>query len=184
VFLANAYPANQMSFLESFPDRQLAVADTMDLWISTERDKLNELLDRIDGLVLNDSEAELMTEITNPVKAARVIVKRHNLDFVVVKKGEHGAILIHKDGVAALPAFPIENVIDPTGAGDCFAGGMMGYLANVGRTDFNAIQMALTHGTIASSFAIEAFSLDRLRDLSLGDIHKRMIEFAQVVRIV
>jgi len=184
VFLANAYPKNQMQFLDAFPRRRLAVADTMDLWISTEREALSELLARIDGLVLNDSEAEMMTEISNPVKAALTIRERHDLKFVVLKKGEHGCLLAHEEGMAVLPAFPVENVIDPTGAGDCFAGGMMGYLASINRTDFASIQHALTHGTVISSFTVEAFSLDRLRQIGIADIHRRMIQFARAVRVV
>lgn len=184
VFLANAFPRNQMQFLDSFPKRRLAVADTMDLWISTERDALNALLERIDGLVLNDSEAEMMTEISNPVKAAKMIREKHHLKFVVLKKGEHGCLLAHEEGMAVLPAYPIETVVDPTGAGDCFAGGMMGYLAAINRTDFASIQHALTHGTIISSFTVEAFSLDRLRQIAIANIHERMIEFARAVRVV
>lgn len=184
IFLANAFPKNQMHFLDSFPNRRLTVADTMDLWISTEREALNELLERIDGLVLNDSEAEMMTEISNPVKAAMCIREKYKLKFVVLKKGEHGCLLAHEEGLAALPAFPIDTVIDPTGAGDCFAGGMMGYLASINRTDFASIQHALTHGTVISSFTVEAFSLDRLRQISIANIHERMIRFARAVRVV
>jgi len=184
VFLANAFPRNQMHFLDSFPKRRLAVADTMDLWISTEREALNELLERIDGLVLNDSEAEMMTEISNPVKAAITIREKYNLKFVVLKKGEHGCLLAHEEGLAVLPAYPVESVIDPTRAGDCFAGGMMGYLASINRTDFSSIQQALTHGTVISSFTVEAFSLDRLRQIGIANIHARMIQFAHAVRVV
>lgn len=184
VFLANAFPKNQMQFLESFPRRRLAVADTMDLWISTEREALNDLLERIDGLVLNDSEAEMLTEFANPVKAAITIRERYGLKFVVLKKGEHGCILSHEEGMAVLPAYPVESVVDPTGAGDCFAGGMMGYLASINRTDFSSIQHALTHGTVISSFAVEAFSLNRLRQIGIADIHRRMIQFARAVRVV
>ncbi len=184
VFLANAYPANQVHFLESFPRRRLTVADTMDLWISTQREALHDLLSRIDGLVLNDAEAEMMTEVANPVKAAMMIREEHGLRFVVLKKGEHGCLLAHEEGLAVLPAYPVESVVDPTGAGDCFAGGMMGYLASINRTDFASIQHALTHGTVISSFVVEAFSLDRLRQISIADIHRRMIQFARAVRVV
>ncbi|MFG0328904.1 MAG: PfkB family carbohydrate kinase [Phycisphaerales bacterium] len=184
LFLANTDPVTQLEFLESFPNRRLAVADTMDLWIQTKRDELNSLLDHIDGLILNDSEAELLTEDPNAVRAARTIRERHDLGFVLVKKGEHGSILFHRRGMAALPAYPVERVIDPTGAGDSFAGGLMGYLAAVGRTDFEAIQAAMTHGTVISSFTIEAFSLDRLRQIGEAEIHKRMIEFARAVRVI
>lgn len=184
VFLANTHPDNQLAFLESLPMRRLTVADTMDLWITTQRESLNKLLDRIDGLVLNDAESELMTGIANPVRAAKTLRNQHDLRFVIIKKGEHGAMLFHELGTAALPAFPVENVLDPTGAGDSFAGGVMGYLTSVNRTDYEAIQAALAFGTIVSSYTVEAFSLDRLRQISLADLHRRMIEFARAVRVV
>lgn len=184
VFLANNEPSLQRDFLHAFPRRNFVVADTMDLWINTRRDALNELLSEIDGLVLNDSESELMTEINNPIGAARVIVDTFDLRFVIVKKGAHGAILVHRDGIAVLPAYPVENVVDPTGAGDTFAGGLMGYLAASNRTDFIAIQNAMSVGTVVSSFTVESFSLDRLSELTLGDIHGRMIDFARMARVV
>lgn len=184
VFLANNEPSLQRDFLRSFPRRNFVVADTMDLWINTRRDELNALLKEIDGLVLNDSESELMTEINNPIGAARVICDTFDLRFVIVKKGAHGSILVHRDGVAVLPAYPVENVVDPTGAGDTFAGGLMGYLAGANRTDFVAIQNAMSVGTVVSSFTVESFTLERLADLTLGDIHGRMIEFARMVRVV
>ncbi len=122
VFLANTHPAGQRELLEQFPDRDLAVADTMDLWIETERPALLNLLKKIDGLVLNDSEAKMLTEQTNLVLAAEELLKL-GLTFVVIKKGEHGVLLKHREGVVSLPAYPARDVVDPTGAGDSFAGG-------------------------------------------------------------
>ncbi|MBX3365180.1 MAG: sugar kinase [Phycisphaeraceae bacterium] len=187
VFLANTHPAIQMHMLEHFDRRILAVADTMDLWINHHRDDLLALLRRVDGLVLNYDEAELMTGKRNTVAAARALLA-HGPRFVVVKKGEHGCILAHQDGLAALPAYPAENVIDPTGAGDTFAGGMMGHLARrlaEGKEirSFEAIRQALAHGTIVASFTIEDFSLDRLARLTAEDIRWRTDEFARMLRM-
>lgn len=187
VFLANMHPGVQMHMLEHFPKRKLAVADTMDLWINSARAELDKLLHKVDGLVLNYDEAELMTGKRNPVTAAREILKM-GPRFVVVKKGEHGALLIHRDGIGALPAYPAETVIDPTGAGDSFAGGMMGSIAAAGARggnpmSFEHILRALAHGTIIASFNIESFSLDRLRTLKRREIDKRHAEFVKMIRV-
>ena len=184
VFLANTHPAVQLELLNQLPKRKLAVADTMDLWINIARDELTALLKQIDGLALNYDEAELLTATRNPITAARRILKM-GPKFVTVKKGEHGAILVHKDGVAVLPAYPaeLEHVIDPTGAGDSFAGGMMGHLAANGATDFRAIQAALAWGTVTASFTIESFGLDRLTQIRRADIEKRMREFQAAARV-
>ncbi len=196
IFLANSHPGVQLDLLTQFPKRKLAVADTMDLWITSAKSDLVELLKQIDGLVLNYDEAEQFTGKKNPVTAAKHILADHansgkGLKFVVVKKGEHGCIFVHADGVAALPAYPAEQVIDPTGAGDTFAGGMMGYIAeqhaegtlrNPG--SFETVQQALAHGTVMASFNIESFSLNRLQRLKRGEIDNRYNEFAKMVRVV
>jgi len=188
VFLANTHPGVQLAMLEQFPERALAVADTMDLWINTARADLERLLGVVDGLVLNYDEAELLTDRKNPVAAAR-----HILDmgprFVVVKKGEHGAILVHQDGIAALPAYPAEEVIDPTGAGDSFAGGMMGHLAGAGSekgadpASFDVIRQAMAHGTVVASFVIESFSLERMAELTREQLEERYREFGRMLRL-
>jgi cytidine kinase len=188
VFLANTHPSVQAGMLEQLPRRVLTVADTMDLWINTARPELARLLAMVDGLVLNYDEAEMLTGRKNPVTAGR-----HILDlgprFVVVKKGEHGALLVHRDGLAALPAFPAENVVDPTGAGDSFAGGMMGSIAggaSGGSGDaagFDSIRRALVHGTVVASFTIEAFGLDRLRALTRAEVERRYEGFAAMIRV-
>lgn len=189
VFLANTHPAVQRHMLAAFPRRRLAVADTMDLWINTARDELGALLREVDGLVLNYDEAERLTGRANTVAAARHVLEL-GPRFVVVKKGEHGALLVHGDAVAALPAFPSENVTDPTGAGDSFAGGMMGYLAwdgMKGRTepgaDFEALRRAVVHGTVVASFTIESFGLDRLASLTRAELDARFDQYARMVRV-
>jgi sugar/nucleoside kinase (ribokinase family) len=184
VFVANTHPAVQAGLLSQFPDRKLAVADTMDLWIDVAHAELMEVLGQVDGLVLNDSEAMQLTGIANAVSAARRILD-FGPSFVVVKKGEHGAVLVHRDGVATVPACPagLDQVADPTGAGDSFAGGMMGHIASVGKTDFPTIQTGLAWGTVTASFTLESFSLDRLAAVDRRDIEKRMREFQAAARI-
>ena len=180
VFLANTHPAGQMELRQSFPDAKLVVADTMDLWINTAKDELLSLLKNIDGLVLNDSESDLLTGDSNPVTASQKILDL-GPKFVVIKKGAHGCMIRHAEGIGVLPAYPAPSVVDPTGAGDSFAGGMMGYLAETDRTDLAAIKRSLAYGTIVASYNIESFSLERLKQVSRGDIDTRLAEFTEAV---
>jgi cytidine kinase len=184
VFLGNTHPSVQLGFIDQFPKRKLVVADTMDLWIRTANPELRTLLQRVDGLIVNDSEAGELTGVRNAISAGRKILQM-GPKFVVVKKGEHGAILIHPEGSAVIPAFPIDdaNVVDPTGAGDSFAGGFMGYLAREGRFDFASLQKAMAYGTVVASFSLEAFGLDRMRTLKFDEITKRLAQFQQIARV-
>jgi cytidine kinase len=184
VFLGNTHPSVQLGFVDQFPKRKLVVADTMDLWIRTANPELSALLQRVDGLIVNDSEAGELTGVRNAISAGRKILQM-GPKFVVVKKGEHGAILIHPEGSAVIPAFPIDdaNVVDPTGAGDSFAGGFMGYLAREGRFDFASLQKAMAYGTVVASFSLEAFGLDRMRTLKFDEITKRLAQFQQMARV-
>ena len=184
IVLANSHPTVQLELLNKFPNRQLAVADTMDLWINIARDELHLLFKEIDGLIINDSEAQQLTEISNPITAARAIIKM-GPSFVIVKKGEHGAVLVHKDGIAAVPAYPLDEngVIDPTGAGDSFAGGFMGYLAASGCLDFTAMQAGMAWGTVTASFTLGSFGLDGLCATTKKELEARMLAFRQIAQI-
>lgn len=188
VFLANTHPAVQLQMLEGLPRRRLTVADTMDLWIRTAREELHRLLTLIDGLVLNYDEAELLTGRANTVAAARHILSL-GPRFVVVKKGEHGSLLVHRQGITSFPAYPTENVVDPTGAGDSFAGGMLGHIAAQTCTrgadplDPVLLREALAHGTVIASFAIESFGLERLERLSRAELDRRLNEFVHMLRL-
>jgi sugar/nucleoside kinase (ribokinase family) len=175
VFLANTHPLVQLDLLRKFPGRQLAVCDTMDLWINIARPELMQLLSEVDGVIMNDEEAMQLTDCTNVVTAGHRILKGGPRQFIVIKKGEHGAVLIHRDGVASVPAYPasLEQVVDPTGAGDTFAGGFMAHVARSGRTDFHTLRHAMAWGTVLASFTIEAFGLDRLNRLDAGQIDDR-----------
>ncbi len=185
VFLANSHPAVQADLLSQIAAPTLTVADTMDLWINIAKDDLTTLLGKVDGLVLNFDEAELFTGLRNPVAAGRRLLEL-GPRFVVIKKGEHGCILVHRDGLCALPAYPTERVVDPTGAGDSFAGGLMGRLAAGGSADpgsFEAVREALAHGTVLASFNVESFSLERLRSISRADLDERFAAYAAMIRI-
>lgn len=173
VFLANTHPALQQQMLEHLPSAHFVVADTMNLWIQTERHELGKLLKRIDGLVLNDGEARLLTERDNLILAAREIIKM-GPKFVAIKKGEHGSLMCTADELFVLPAYPAEQVIDPTGAGDSFAGGMMGYLATHQSFSPPTIKKAMAFGTVVASFTISDFSLAGLQKATRADIDARI----------
>jgi len=180
VFLANTHPALQSELLGQLTGPEMVVADTMDLWIRNEPGALMSLLGRLDGLVLNDSEAKLLTGNANVVAAGREIVRMVRR-FVVVKKGEHGSLLFVGDHVGALPGFPTVNVKDPTGAGDSFAGAMMGCVASAGAADLPAIRRAAAYGTVTASFCLEDFSLNRFLTTTREEIDARMLEFRKLL---
>jgi cytidine kinase len=178
VFLANTHPRLQQQTLSSLTHPRLSVADTMNFWIESERSELLKLLKLIDGLVLNDGEARLLTQKQNLISAAREVLKL-GPKFVVIKKGEHGCLMVTGQEVFVLPAFPAEQVVDPTGAGDSFAGGMMGYLATQGSFSSATLKRALAFGTVVASFTIADFSLDGLKTATREAIDHRWHEFKQ-----
>jgi len=180
LFLANGPPAIQLRVLNQCPGTQLAVADTMDLWIKSARDEMTELLERIDGLVLNDSEAKLLTGEENLVRAGHATCEL-GPRFVVIKKGEHGAMFFSQHETYVLPAYPTPNVVDPTGAGDSFGGGMMGYLAEQGNFEPKTLKKALAYGMLTASFTVEGFSLDGLKKVRREDIEARMNEYRKML---
>jgi cytidine kinase len=180
LFLANGSPTLQMNVLEQCQGASLVVADTMDHYIRTEPEALRALLRRLDGLVLNDSEAKLLTGDDNLVTAGKA-VRAMGPSFVVIKKGEHGAMFFGKDEMYVLPAYPTPNVVDPTGAGDSFAGGMMGYIAEQGNFSPDTLKKALVYGTVVASFSVEDFSLDRLRKIDRKDLDRRFEEYRQML---
>ena len=186
VFLANGSPVTQASVLDQVEKPELVVADTMNLWIETQRDSLLALLKRVDGLVLNEGEARMLTGEHNLILAGRKVLAL-GPKFVVIKKGEHGSLLVISPteqtqmdlahNVCPLPAYPATEVRDPTGAGDSFAGGMMGYLASAGTYDFQHLIRAMAYGTVTASFAIEDFGLRRFENLSIDEIDRRLREY-------
>ena len=181
VFLANDHPQTQLDVLASVRGNPFCVADTRDFWIAEQKDRLEELLRRIDGLVLNEHEARLLTGESNLVRAGHDIRQR-GPGFVVIKKGEHGALLFSEEGVAAIPACPLAEVRDPTGAGDAFAGGLMGYLAASGKRSLEAVRRGLTYGTVTASIAVEDFSVEPFRRVSREQLNDRHDSFLHSIR--
>jgi sugar/nucleoside kinase (ribokinase family) len=174
VLLANIAPSLQSHVLDQMKRPRFIVADTMDLWIQTTRADLDALLPRVDLLILNDSEAREMTKETSLIKAGRKI-RKFGPRFVAIKKGEHGALLFGDENeFFSCGAYPLEDIHDPTGAGDTFAGGMAGYLAGtVKKVHFNDLRKAMIYGSVLASFCVESFSLERLRKLSMDEIQER-----------
>src|SRR5262249_52067650 len=173
VFLANGSPSMQRKVLRQAKKRQLVVADTMNLWIDTQRDELCALLREVDGLVLNDGEARMLTDEVNLVRAGWKVLDL-GPRFVIIKKGEHGAMFFSPGETFVMPAYPVAEVVDPTGAGDSFAGGFMGYLASVGRTDPEALKTAMAYGTVVASLNVEDFSLRRFQRTERDEIDRRL----------
>jgi sugar/nucleoside kinase (ribokinase family) len=180
VFLANGVPALQMKVLDQVPGCRLVVADTMELWIQNTYDDLMKLLKRIDGLVINDSEAKMLAKTENLVLAGHR-VREMGPRFVVIKKGEHGAMFFSEHETYVMPAFPTEKVVDPTGAGDSFAGGMMGYLTQHDNFDPVALKTAMAYGILVASFNVEGFGLERMQQISRDDIEGRMLAYRKML---
>ncbi|MHC4157568.1 MAG: PfkB family carbohydrate kinase [Planctomycetota bacterium] len=173
IFLANTSPALQLQLLEQVSKPMFVAADTMDCWIEGNFDDLKQLLRRIDCLIINEDEARMLAAESNLIKAGEKILDM-GPHFVVVKKGESGSIMCEAGGERfILPAYPAAEVKDPTGAGDSFAGALMGYLAKVGRCDFESLKTAVAYGTVVSSFTIADFSLTGLTAIKKGDIESR-----------
>ncbi len=175
VLLGNINPGLQLHLLEQVRGQPFVAVDTMDLWINIARPDLEQVIRRVDMVTLNDTEARLLTDRHNLLECARAVLAM-GPRYVVIKKGEHGAMLFSAQGVALVPAYPVERVADPTGAGDCFAGAFMGFLARTGaaRVDEPLLRRALLHGSAVASFGVEAFSTERLEQLTLREIEARV----------
>jgi sugar/nucleoside kinase (ribokinase family) len=174
ILLGNISPVLQSHVLDQVENPQFVVADTMDLWISTTKPALIDLLKRVDLLVLNDSEARQLTAETSLIRAGRKLMQL-GPEFVAIKKGEHGCLLLSKDHFFSCGAFPLEDIHDPTGAGDTFAGGFAGYLAGLEKEvfEFADLKKAVVYGSLLASFSVESFSLDRLKTLSREEVDER-----------
>jgi sugar/nucleoside kinase (ribokinase family) len=181
VFLANTHPTLQREVLSQVESPKIIVCDTMDIWIANERASLLETLRVVTGVILNDGEARQLTGRTNLIDAGDAILE-FGPRFVMIKKGEHGALLVTPEGPASLPAFPTKRVRDPTGAGDSFAGGALGYLCAKGEADSDTLRRSMVHGTVAASFAIEDFSVARVQNLSRKEMDQRVGRFETMLR--
>lgn len=179
VFLGNIDPTMQMEVLNQLRQARLIACDTMDHWIEGSRSDLSEVLKRVEILVINDSEARLLSGEHNIVRAARAIL-RMGPRAVLIKRGEYGVLQFSESAVFATPAYPLEEVFDPTGAGDSFAGGFLGYLARSGDHSRGGLRRAIVYGSVVASFAVEDFGLGRLTELSLAEIETRYQRFIEL----
>jgi sugar/nucleoside kinase (ribokinase family) len=182
VFLGNMHPGLQLHVLDQIESPEFVLADTMDLWINITRDELVEVIRRVDMLTLNESEARLLTGAHNLIDAAGQLLGM-GPDHVLIKKGEHGSMLFGTEGTYIQPAFPLAEVIDPTGAGDSFAGALMGYLTEQRACDHHAIRRAMVHGSVIASFGVEAFSLEGLQGLTQEQIQARTDLLLSMMRV-
>ncbi|MDR2844748.1 MAG: PfkB family carbohydrate kinase [Puniceicoccales bacterium] len=182
VLLANDAPEFQLAVLDQLRSPRFVLADSMNYWIDTARDALLRVIARADLVVVNDSEAVQLSGESNLVLAARRLLEM-GARALIVKKGEHGALLFHTGGLFALPAWPVTQLYDPTGAGDSFAGAFMGTLAALQRTDFAALKLAMLHATAVASLTVEAFSCDRLERAGAEEIASRVAQLREMTRL-
>jgi cytidine kinase len=180
VYLANNDPVQNMNVLDLFSKPKLIMCDTMDFWIMNKRDEVIRMMNKVDGIILNESEAKLLFKESNIFKCARLL----NLNgpvFAVINKGENGSLLFYDNEFYPLPAYPTEIIKDPTGAGDSFGGAFMGYLSQQGNIDSRTLKNAMVHGNIMGSFAIEDYGIDKLVKISSDDIKKRHEKYKEIL---
>ena len=179
VFLANIDPQLQLEVLEQVTSPKLVLLDTMNYWIANKRQQLLKVVRKVDVLLLNDSEARQLFETPNLVKAAAAALKL-GPKFIIIKKGEHGALLFSNGSHFSAPSYPLETIKDPTGCGDSFAGAMIGYLAGKKTSDEKELRKAIIYGSVVASFNAEDFSLERLKKLTMAEVEKRYEEFERI----
>lgn len=180
LFLANIEPSLQLKVLNQASQAKFKMLDTMNLWIDIAKDKLTEVLKKVDCVVLNDEEIRQFSGVSNLVAAAKEILKL-GPKYVIVKKGEHGASIIGEKLYFSLPSYPVENVVDPTGAGDSFAGAFIGYIAKKDRVNDAVIRKAIVYGNAVASFTVEAFSVEKLEQLTLERVNDRIKQLKKMV---
>ena len=182
VMLGNLHPNTQMSVIDQMKTRpKLIILDTMNFWMNNTWDELMAVIKKIDVITINDEEARQMTEEYSLVKAAAKIQKM-GPKFVVIKKGEHGALLFHDGHIFFAPALPLEEVFDPTGAGDTFAGGFSGYLAEAGNITFESMKNAIIQGSNLASFCVEKFGTERMVELQKHEVNARLVQFKELTQ--
>jgi sugar/nucleoside kinase (ribokinase family) len=179
LFLGNIQPDLQRGVREQVPNAELVALDTMNLWIETARESLLRTIKGVDVVIINDAEARQLTEIPNLIKAARTILS-WGPKALIVKRGEYGAALFTNQSYFAIPAYPLESVFDPTGAGDTFAGGFMGYLSSQDKLDEAAMRRAMIFGSVMASFNVEEFGTARVQKLTHDEINQRFRAFKQM----
>lgn len=183
VFLANIHPRLQLQVVEQMESPRLTLADTMNLWLDTAREEVMTVLDRVDVALMNDSEVRRYSGVRSIIAAGRRLRERHGLLSAVVKKGEHGAVVVSADDLFFAPAYPLDSVTDPTGAGDAFGGALSGYLDSQPAVSPATFRLAVLYGTVVASFVVQAFSLDGLRTLTRSDVDARLRELLAMIRV-
>ena len=181
IILGNIIPSLQQSVIDQLEGDNFIVTDTMNLWIENTLEDLLKVLKSTNALIINDSEARLLAKEANLIKAAKII-REMGPEYLIIKKGEHGALLFHEDTIFSAPAFPLESVFDPTGAGDTFVGGFAGYLHSSGDMSFDNVKRAVIYGSAMASFCVEQFSTKGLEKLDKLKIHDRFLGFRELSR--
>ena len=181
IYLANNDPRQNMKMLEYFSNPKLVVCDTIEYWILNCRNLVVKMMSAVDGVVINDDEARLLCKNTNLVKCAKTIIS-WGPRFVIIKKGEHGSLFIAENTVFPAPAYPLEEIVDPTGAGDSFAGGFIGYIAKQNNQSFNTMKEAVVYGNVMGAFAVEDFGIRRFLSVTADDIRIRYREYRNLIQ--
>lgn len=182
VYLANNNPSQNMSVLEEFGSTKLSMCDTINFWIQRDRHAVIRMVKATDAVVINDEEARLLTKEENLVRCAKKM-SGWGAEIVTIKKGEHGALTFYDDVVFPTPGYPLDRVVDPTGAGDCFAGGMMGYLASVNSTRKSHIRRAIAYGNVMGSFAVEGYGTAAIQKIQKSEIARRLRTYEKMIRV-
>jgi len=181
VYLANNDPEQNISLIKEFDKVKFSMCDTIDFWISTKRDAVIKMIKAVDAVVINDEEAKLLTKEFNLIKCAKKMMQ-WGAKYVIIKKGEHGSLMFYDDMIFPTAGFSLEDVVDPTGAGDSFAGAMIGYLASKKSVKVSDIKRAAVYGNVLGSFAVERYGLDGLLKIKNGDITKRVKTYEKMIR--
>jgi len=181
VYLANNDPDQNVALIKEFDNVKFSMCDTIEFWISTKRASVIKMIKSVDAVVINDEEAKLITKEFNLIKCAKKIMN-WGAKYVVIKKGEHGSLLFHDDVIFPSAAFPLESIVDPTGAGDSFAGAMIGYLASKNSTNLSTIKKSIIYGNVLGSFVVEKYGLDGLLHLKKPQIKKRIKQYKKLIQ--
>ena len=180
VYLANNDPEQNAKIIKEFDNVKFSMCDTIEFWIKTKRNAVIRMIKSVDAVVINDEEARLLTKEENLIRCARKMME-WGAKYIVIKKGEHGSLLFHEDVIFPSVGFSLESILDPTGAGDSFAGAMIGYLASKKKTSFSEIKKSVIYGNVMGSFAVERYGVDSLTRLKRQDITKRLKLYEKMI---
>jgi sugar/nucleoside kinase (ribokinase family) len=181
VYLANNDPIQNIKILKYFSNPKLIVCDTIEYWILNRKQDIIKMMSKVDGVVINDEEAKLLCKTTNLIKCAKMIMSWGPW-FTIIKKGEHGSLFVNSDTVFPAPAYPMEEIVDPTGAGDSFAGGFMGYIAKHNSMSINTMKEAVIYGNVMGAFAVEGFGVKKLLEITKQDVQNRYETYSDIVK--